>query len=599
VDTVVDLETGLPQRGAPRSATPPPSPDSVSHVSDSLQECAEASPGDEPISAWQPPGGCPSPPEQAAAGSSPATALAGEADLALVTRQDPLRTKGTLPGNSACRLGAQSHQVDFFFEVSSHTQRVHFHASPDGAAPLGLSLPMEQLLASLSSGSGAASGDEQQAAQSSTLASPWASALAAALADRGEVASGVADPIAAAAAAALGVQRCARALEGAAGLAAEWMELRPIDRAKLAGKVVACPLEGEIEKLKARDAAAGNYGRGTKRRLLGPGAPAGALPEGAVWHTVAVAQCMSSEHQQYRQAFSKTGERLCVHCLNVVLSCAFPSPSAILPDRAALFCSADCDRAAAVATSSGAARRALYQLERGVCQECRLDCQLLLRRLQMIRKGSPNWRTRRRLAVYQMAPDFADAKHHKWVEHMVTSAVAGNVWHADHIVAVFQGGGGCGVENLRTLCVRCHSAVTSRQAAQRAEARQARKKAVRMRHAQRKKQQPRRHIDSDSSDDCGVFVPKRLSVDGKPKRVGPGAGQASNGSPCGRAPKDESVTAAAEDKATPARRTPTPPKASTPAERVMVIGVDYDTSDLESPPSFCRPKGKSASAAAE
>lgn len=27
-------------------------------------------------------------------------------------------------------------------------------------------------------------------------------------------------------------------------------------------------LQGEIEKLKARDAAAGNYGRGTKRRLL-------------------------------------------------------------------------------------------------------------------------------------------------------------------------------------------------------------------------------------------------------------------------------------------------------------------------------------------
>ncbi len=28
--------------------------------------------------------------------------------------------------------------------------------------------------------------------------------------------------------------------------------------------------------------------------------------------------------------------------------------------------------------------------------------------------------------------------------------------HADHIVAVYQGGGLCDLENLRTLCVICH-----------------------------------------------------------------------------------------------------------------------------------------------
>lgn len=33
-------------------------------------------------------------------------------------------------------------------------------------------------------------------------------------------------------------------------------------------------------------------------------------------------------------------------------------------------------------------------------------------------------------------------------------------WEADHIVPVIEGGGECGLENYRTLCVRCHKQVT-------------------------------------------------------------------------------------------------------------------------------------------
>jgi hypothetical protein len=29
-------------------------------------------------------------------------------------------------------------------------------------------------------------------------------------------------------------------------------------------------------------------------------------------------------------------------------------------------------------------------------------------------------------------------------------------WDADHIVAVKDGGGECGLDNLRTLCIFCH-----------------------------------------------------------------------------------------------------------------------------------------------
>lgn len=36
------------------------------------------------------------------------------------------------------------------------------------------------------------------------------------------------------------------------------------------------------------------------------------------------------------------------------------------------------------------------------------------------------------------------------------------MWDADHIQPVIEGGGGCGLDNLRTLCVACHKAETAK-----------------------------------------------------------------------------------------------------------------------------------------
>ncbi len=42
------------------------------------------------------------------------------------------------------------------------------------------------------------------------------------------------------------------------------------------------------------------------------------------------------------------------------------------------------------------------------------------------------------------------------------------LWQADHIVAVTMGGGGCGLDNMRTLCLPCHRKETGKLAAVRA-----------------------------------------------------------------------------------------------------------------------------------
>ncbi len=36
-----------------------------------------------------------------------------------------------------------------------------------------------------------------------------------------------------------------------------------------------------------------------------------------------------------------------------------------------------------------------------------------------------------------------------------------SLWDADHIVPVVEGGGECGLANMRTLCLKCHRAVTA------------------------------------------------------------------------------------------------------------------------------------------
>ena len=39
------------------------------------------------------------------------------------------------------------------------------------------------------------------------------------------------------------------------------------------------------------------------------------------------------------------------------------------------------------------------------------------------------------------------------------------LWQADHIIPVAEGGGLCGLENMRTLCTFCHATVSNEQAA--------------------------------------------------------------------------------------------------------------------------------------
>ncbi|KAJ6761445.1 DNA ANNEALING HELICASE AND ENDONUCLEASE ZRANB3 [Salix koriyanagi] len=97
-----------------------------------------------------------------------------------------------------------------------------------------------------------------------------------------------------------------------------------------------------------------------------------------------------------------------------------------------------------------------FQIKHGVCTKiCRLDCH------QLVRTIKPLSLERRREYIEEAAPNVASQK--KLLDKLANNPCEGNAWHADHIVPVYRGGGECKLENMRTLCVACHSKVTATQ----------------------------------------------------------------------------------------------------------------------------------------
>ncbi|KAJ6761439.1 DNA ANNEALING HELICASE AND ENDONUCLEASE ZRANB3 FAMILY MEMBER [Salix koriyanagi] len=129
-----------------------------------------------------------------------------------------------------------------------------------------------------------------------------------------------------------------------------------------------------------------------------------------------------------------------------------------------LFCDLICCEEYRIRTSSRSLRQELFQIEHGVCTICRLDCH------QLVRTIKPLSLERRREYIEEAAPNVASQK--KLLDKLANNPCEGNAWHADHIVPVYRGGGECKLENMRTLCVACHSKVTAAQRAERCSTRE-------------------------------------------------------------------------------------------------------------------------------
>lgn len=110
------------------------------------------------------------------------------------------------------------------------------------------------------------------------------------------------------------------------------------------------------------------------------------------------------------------------------------------------FCSDPCVDTWKLKTNPAIQTQFLLGRDRGICQLCQLDCIGLLGQLKQLRREDRQ--------KFLACADELDLPAH-------LCKLERRLWEADHILPVIEGGGDCGPENLRTLCWRCHRAVTA------------------------------------------------------------------------------------------------------------------------------------------
>ncbi len=103
------------------------------------------------------------------------------------------------------------------------------------------------------------------------------------------------------------------------------------------------------------------------------------------------------------------------------------------------FCSPYCVHEWKLRTQPAYLREQVALRDRGVCATCGVDTVVAARRLRYSRGAA-------RMALL---------KH--WG---LRARSRQTLWDADHIVPVAEGGGECDLDNLRTLCLRCHREAT-------------------------------------------------------------------------------------------------------------------------------------------
>ncbi|KAL8141905.1 hypothetical protein V2J09_014937, partial [Rumex salicifolius] len=165
-----------------------------------------------------------------------------------------------------------------------------------------------------------------------------------------------------------------------------------------------------------------------------------------------------------------------------------------------LFCNLTCSEEYRSRTSNKFLRHELFKIEHGICTSCQLDCHKLVLHLR------PLTLEMRAKYIKRAAPNLAERQ--ELVDKLVAEPTEGNAWHADHYVPVYQGGGECRIENLRTLCVACHADVTAAQCAERKLAKRHLNEAIRSSRVQiSSSPEPATNLDDDDDEFRLVRVP--------------------------------------------------------------------------------------------
>ncbi len=111
-----------------------------------------------------------------------------------------------------------------------------------------------------------------------------------------------------------------------------------------------------------------------------------------------------------------------------------------VPQGRLTFCSEYCVNEWRLRTDPGYLREQVFARDHGVCALCGADAEAA-------------WRHIRRLRGVGRLKALA--------EWGLTRMTRKSLWDADHILPVSEGGGECDLENIRTVCLKCHRRLTA------------------------------------------------------------------------------------------------------------------------------------------
>lgn len=125
-------------------------------------------------------------------------------------------------------------------------------------------------------------------------------------------------------------------------------------------------------------------------------------------------------------------------------ACRWCKGDVIPPKRT--MCSEKCRHEISIRINSSYMRRCVYQRDNGICAICDIDTKHIAKTALSLDYDDRI----QYLAEHKISPK---RKVHK-------RKLGGGLWDADHIITVKDGGGECGLDNLRTLCIKCHKLIT-------------------------------------------------------------------------------------------------------------------------------------------
>ncbi len=117
----------------------------------------------------------------------------------------------------------------------------------------------------------------------------------------------------------------------------------------------------------------------------------------------------------------------------------------VYPPRKTM-CSQECVHELKLRISGRYIRDCVYKRDKGICSICNLDTKDIAKKALLLFNEDRN--------------NFLKENNISLKRKIWSKKYGGGLWDADHIVPVKEGGGLCGLDNLRTLCISCHKKVT-------------------------------------------------------------------------------------------------------------------------------------------